>query len=70
MTTAELMAAPAIPLGPATTAARLAELAGTGGAALRLRIADHANTDVETLVWLADDEERAVRERAVRRLAA
>lgn len=70
MTTANRMAAPAIPLGPATTAARLATLAMTSGAAVRLRVAEHANTDIDTLLRLADDEERAVRELAVRRLAA
>lgn len=70
MTTADFMAAPAIPLGPATSASRLAHLAATGTVAVRLRVADHANTDVETLLLLADDDERAVRERAVRRLAA
>ncbi|QQS01884.1 MAG: hypothetical protein IPK37_05645 [Austwickia sp.] len=70
MTTADLMAAPAIPLGPATSASRLADLAATGGPAVRLRVAQHANTDIDTLLRLADDEERTVREHAVRRLAA
>lgn len=70
MTTADLMAAPAIPLGPATSAARLAALATTSGVAVRLRVAEHANTDIDTLLRLADDEDRTVRELAVRRLAA
>ena len=70
MTTADRMAAPAIPLGPATSASRLAELATTGGVAVRLRVAQHANTDTQALLRLADDADRAVREHAVRRLAA
>lgn len=68
MTTAELMAAPSIPLGPATPPPRLAELASTGGVAVRLRVAAHPNTDVNTLLLLAGDVEQAVREQAARRL--
>ncbi|MCA0436890.1 MAG: hypothetical protein LCH98_10460 [Actinobacteria bacterium] len=70
MTTAAMMAAPAIPLGPATSAARLAQLAETGAVAVRRRVADHANTDRATLLQLAEDADRTVREHAVRRLAA
>lgn len=69
MTSADLMAAQAVPLGPATSASRLAELAAASPVATRLRVAQHPNTDIETLVRLAEDSEQVVRGEAVRRLA-
>ncbi|WP_116115923.1 hypothetical protein [Austwickia chelonae] len=69
MTLVELMSAPAVPLGPATPAQRLTELAISGGLAVRLRVADHPNTDQETLDLLARDPDSAVRDIALRRLA-
>ncbi|GAB79219.1 hypothetical protein [Austwickia chelonae] len=68
MTLVELMSAPAVPLGPATPARRLTELAVSGGLAVRLRVAAHPNTDQETLDLLARDPESAVRDIALRRI--
>lgn len=68
MTTAEIMSAPAVPLGPATPPHRLAELAENNGTAVRLRIVDHPNTDTETLVALSTDDNPTVRAAALQRL--
>ncbi|MBW3085314.1 hypothetical protein KEM60_01511 [Austwickia sp. TVS 96-490-7B] len=61
-------AAAAVPLGPATSTARLAQVAATGGPAVRLRVAAHLNIDRRTLELLAQDEDQMVRRVAVRRL--
>jgi hypothetical protein len=56
-----LQSAPAMPIGPATSAAKLADLACSGYAALRQRVASHPNCSEDVLVLLAHDDEFVVR---------
>jgi hypothetical protein len=60
------LAAPAVPLGPATSPGVLAAAALSGYAAVRERVAAHSNTPEHILVVLASDPEPAVRARAAR----
>ena len=67
---AQMLTAPAVPLEPATPAARLLELAGSGYPAMRLRVAQHPKTPRQALIALRRDAIGCVRAAARRRLRA